>query len=103
MVEILEVYRNFAAPCDARASVAELLETVPSEHLVGLGQVVLTNSAALTGARKKARSWSRGKKARHSKVGGLYHATWRGQPAWIEIFVDKILDGPPQWLLKLRL
>jgi hypothetical protein len=103
MVEVVEAYRDFAAPCDARSSVAELLETVPSEHLAGLRRVVLTNSAALTGARKRARSWSRGKKARHSEVAGLYHAAWRGQAAWIEILVDKTLDGPPRWLLKLRL
>src|SRR6185295_2406643 len=103
MTEIVEAYRDFAVPCDARAGVAELLATVPAEHLAGLRQVVLTNSAALTGARKRARSWSRGKKARHSDVAGLYHAAWQGQAAWIEIFVDRTLDGPPRWLLKLRL
>ena len=103
MVEIVEAYREFAPPCDARAGVAELLRTVPPGHLAGLGQVVLTNSAALTGARKRARSRSRGKKARHTHAAGLYHASWRGDAAWIEIFVDKTLEGPPRWLLKLRL
>jgi hypothetical protein len=103
MVDIVEAYRDFAVPCDARTSVAELLDTVSSERLVGLGQVVLTNSAALSGARKRARSRSRGRKARHSEVAGLYHGAWRGQPAWIEIFVDKSLAGPPRWLLKVRL
>jgi hypothetical protein len=103
MVEIVEAYRDFAAPSDARCSAAELLATVPPECLTGLRRVVLTNSAALTGARKRGRSWSRGKKAKHSEVAGLYHAAWQGQPAWIEIFVDKTLDGTPRWLLKLRL
>jgi hypothetical protein len=103
MVEIVEAYRDFTVPSNVRASVAELLATVPPEFLTGLGRVVLTNSAALTGARKRGRSWSRGRKARHSHVAGLYHAAWQGQPAWIEIFVDKTLDGPPRWLLGLRL
>jgi hypothetical protein len=103
MVEVVEAYRASVAPCDARSSVAELLETVSSEHLAGLRCVVLTNSAALTGARKRARSRSRGKKARHSEVAGLYHAAWQGQAAWIEIFVDKTLDRLPRWLLRVRL
>jgi len=103
MVELVEAYRDFAAPCDARSTVAELLEAVPPEHLAGLRWVVLTNSAALPGPPKRGRSLSRGKKARHFAAAGLYHAAWQGQAAWIEIFVDKTLYGPPRWLLKLPL
>ena len=87
MVEIVEAYSDFDAPCDARAGVAELLDTVPAQHLNGLGHVLLTNAAALKGARKRGRSWSRGRKVKHSAVAGLYHAAWRGQPASIELLV----------------
>jgi hypothetical protein len=103
MVEIVDAYSDFAAPCDARAGVAELLETVPPQHLNGLRYVRLTNAAALKGARKRGRSWSRGRKVKHSEVAGLYHAAWQGQPACIELFVDQIFDGPPRWLLRWRL
>lgn len=103
MVEIVEAYQDFTPPSSVRDSVAELLATVRPQHLMGLGRVVLTNSAALTGARKRGRSWSRGKKARHSDVGGLYHAAWKGQSAWIELFVDRTFEDAPRWLLSLRL
>jgi len=29
----------------------------------------------------------------------LYHEKWKGEPAWIEIFVDNLLEGQPTWLL----
>jgi hypothetical protein len=103
MVDVVEAYRAFAMPSNVRTSVAELLAAVPPEFLTGLKRVVLTNSGALSGARKRGRSWSRGRKARHADVAGLYHAAWQGQAAWIEIFVDRTLDGPPRWLLRLRL
>ena len=51
MVEIVEAYKEFLPPCNARASVERLLASVPEEQLVGLWRVVLTNAAALTGKR----------------------------------------------------
>jgi hypothetical protein len=78
--------------------VEELLVSVPEEHLVGLWRVVLTNGAALTGRRKKGWSRSRGRKARHVQALGLYHHSFRGEPAWVELFVDKIEATYPRWL-----
>jgi len=103
MVEVVEAYRDFVQPCNARAAVEELLRSVPEEHLSGLWRIVVTNGAALTGKRRRSWSWSRGRKARHAEVRGLYHQEWRGEPAWIELFVDKVVDGPPAWALRLPL
>jgi hypothetical protein len=100
--EIVEAYRDFEPRCNARTTVEDLLTAVPREHLKRLGSVVLTNSAALTGGRKRSWSWSRGRKARHADVAGLYHCGHKGQDAWIELFVDRIVAGPPAWLLRIR-
>jgi hypothetical protein len=83
--------------------VEDLLSSVPPEHMVGLAQIVLTNSGALTGQRK--RSWTRrlGRKVRHVDAAGLYHQAWKGQPAWIELFVDQVAIGMPALLLRVRL
>ncbi len=103
MVEVIEHYREFNPPCDAKAIVEGLLASVPSELLVGLRSVVLTNAAALSGRRKRGYSWSRGRKARHaSEVLGLYHQKWKGDPAWIELFVDRMLEARPAWMLRLQ-
>jgi hypothetical protein len=103
MVDVVEGYWDFTPPCDARATVEALLASVPEEHLAGLRAVLLTNAAALTGKRKRGWSWSRGRKARHTDVCGLYHQAWRGEPAWIELFVDKITEDVPRLLLRLEL
>ena len=103
MAEIVEAYRDYTPPIDARRVVEDLLSSVPPEHMVGLATIVLTNSAALTGPRK--RSWTRrlGRKVRHVDAAGLYHQAWKGQPAWIELFVDQVAEGMPEVLLRVRL
>lgn len=32
---------------------------------------------------------------------GLYHPAWRGEPAWIELFVDTVVESTPRPLLRL--
>jgi hypothetical protein len=81
--------------------VEALVESVPPKYLVGLKRIVLTNAAALTGQRRRAWSWSRGRKARHAHVTGLYHHRSGAEPAWIELFIDKIVKGVPSWALRL--
>jgi hypothetical protein len=103
MLEIVEAYRDFAPPCNARAAVEDLLASVPLKYLGGLSRIVLTNTAALTGQRRRGWSWSRGRKARYGHVAGLYHHRSRADPAWIELFVDRIVEGVPVWALRFRL
>jgi hypothetical protein len=104
MTDVVEAYREYAPLCDAARTVQALLETVPDEHLQGLWRVVLTNSGALQGKRRKGWSWARGRKVRHAKdAAGLYHQAWKGERAWIEVFVDKALLGCPAWALRLAM
>ena len=101
MVDVVEAYKDFRPPCNAKRVVADLLANVPQEHLAGLRSVVLTNATALGGKRKRGWSWSRGRKARHTEVAGLYHGAWQGQEAWIELFVDQVLQGVPGWAIRV--
>jgi hypothetical protein len=103
VVEIIEHYRDYAPPIDMTRAVSELLSGTDPGHLRGLATVVLTNASALSGGRRRGRSWSRGRKAKHTEVRGLYHAAWRGDPAWIELFVDNMTEGVPTWLLRVPL
>ncbi len=103
MVDIVEAYKDFRPRCDARGVVADLLASVPQEHLAGLRSVVLTNARALAGRRRRGWSWWRGRKARHTEVAGLYHGAWQGEEAWIELFVEQVLSGAPSWALRLPL
>ncbi len=104
MVEIVEAYQEYQPPADTSALVADLLATVPTAQLAGLARVILTNSAALTGKRKRARSRARGRKVYHAKeAAGLYHQEWRGQQAWIEVFVDRAYQNVPKAVLRLAL
>jgi len=46
---------------------------------------------------------SRGRKVKQAEARGLYHQAWKGQHAWVEIFVDNTLNfyekRPWKWLL----
>jgi len=102
MTEVTEAYKDYSPPDGTRKSIEELLQSVPKEQLAGLKNVVLTNAEALTGARKRRWSWSRGRKVRHgSQVAGLYHHASKTEPAWVEIFVEKAYAGIPSWALRV--
>jgi len=94
-IRITEAYRNYSPPLDASALVHELLSSVPSKYLRGLSCVVLTNQSALSRRDRKGKVWSRKRKLDRSRVLGLYHGAPRrsDSSAWIELRVDKILEG----------
>jgi hypothetical protein len=95
--EVIECYSDYSPPFDVKAIVVRMLESVPSKYLLGLDEVVLTNSGNLPRARRRAVTKSRKKKVRIVRALGLYHAAWRGSSAWIEIFVDNILATRRGW------
>ena len=100
-VEVIEAYRAWSPPPGVVKSVESLLRSIPDEYVLGLRKVVLSNTAALTGKRKR-RKWksSRGK-FRSDEILGLYHPSRGNGDAWIELFVDNILGGQSRWLVKL--
>ncbi len=79
------------------------MRAVPKAYVAGLGSVVLTNVDGLARKDRRARTWIRNRKMAVAEARGAYHQAWKGQPPWIELFVDRICAGVPFWALRLRL
>ena len=84
---------DYEPPFDVASAVQHILESVPRKYLTGLGAVVLTNAGALPRKRHNSIIKARQRRMRLGGVAGLYHASAKGNPAWIEIFVDNTLHG----------
>lgn len=68
-----------------------LLTYVPAQYLVGLKTIVLTSHGALSHDKRRRKLWSRRRKVPMYHVLGCYHQAWKGNPAWIDLFVDRIV------------
>jgi hypothetical protein len=94
-IDIKEAYREFDPPVNASRIVNQLLCYVPDKYLTGLDCVVLTNEGALSRRDRVGRVWSRKRKADKSRILGRYHPARRNALPYIELRVDKILEGLP--------
>ena len=103
-VELVEAYRTYSPPAWVRPTVDRILSGMPARYLSGLRTVVLTDAGGLNYARRRAKTLSRKKKVKISESTGLYHQKWKGEPAWIELFVDNIVPwyGRMTWLRFIR-
>lgn len=68
-----------------------MLASVQPKYLIGLKEVVLTNSTGLSRKLRRSVTKSRKHKVKIVECRGLYHQAWNGKEAWIEIFVDNTL------------
>jgi hypothetical protein len=84
---------EYEPPFDPAPIVRRMLESLPKKYLLGLVEVVLTNSSALSRKRRRSVTTSRRRKVRVIEAAGLYHPAFKGKLAWIEIFVDTTLRG----------
>jgi len=89
---VVERYWEYTPPFNAATVVERMLESVPARYLLGLKEVVLTNKSGLSRKRRRSVTKSRGRKVKQAEARGLYRAAWKGQQAWIEIFVDNTLN-----------
>lgn len=92
---IHEAYRNYAPPVNVAKNIQILLTYVPTKFLSGLGEIVLTNVSGLSRERRRKRT-AGGSPIPH--VRGLYYEHWNGEPARIEILVDRTLEELPRIL-----
>src|SRR4029453_6099607 len=53
MLQVVEAFSDYTPVCDARSTIEDLLASAPAETLAGLRTVVLTNTTALKGERKR--------------------------------------------------
>lgn len=102
-VKINEAYRSYAPPVNVAKVVRKLLERVPDQYVRGLGCVVLSSLSNQPRRNRLGKTTSRGRRISQSRVAGLYHGKWKGQPPWIELYVDQILGRLPKWTLWIPL
>jgi hypothetical protein len=95
--KVIAKYFGYKPPFNVTSAVEQMLESVPPKCLVGLSEVVLTNTASLSRKRRRSVTKSRKRKVRIVEARGLYHRAWHGHPAWIEIYVDNILFWMRGW------
>ena len=100
-VDINEVYRNYTPPIPVREVVEQMLATTPAEYLAGLKTVVITNSAALSYARRKGSTRARGRNVRLAQAAGFYYREKRGDSASIELIADNIVNSAPRWAMQI--
>lgn len=93
---IITAFSEYEPPFDVVAISRRIIDSVPDKYLQGLTQVVLTNTGNLPRDRRRSVTKSRGRKARIKEARGLYHPASHQCGAWIEVFVDNVLDqrGP---------
>jgi hypothetical protein len=104
-VPINEAYRNYKPRVNVSKTVRKLLDRVPPEYTRGLHCVVLTNLSGQPRRSRLGKATSRGHRISASRIAGLYHQEWKGQPPWIELYVDQILGHwkpLPMWIPVLR-
>lgn len=94
---------EYKPPYDVTPTIERMIDSVPAKYLVGLSEVVLTNSTGLARKRRRSVTKSRKKKVRTRTALGMYHPGWKGKRPWIEIFVDNTLDRIDGFLLKIPL
>jgi hypothetical protein len=105
VVRINEAYKNYEPRFDVGKIVRRLLERVPPEYTRGLNCVVLTNLSGQPRRGRLGKATSRGRRISASRVAGLYHQEWKGQPPWIELYIDQIFGywrRLPLWIPLLR-
>src|ERR1700685_2279273 len=89
---VVASFSDYVPPFDVSSLVERMLGFVPPRYLLGLREVVLTNKMGLSRARRRSVTKSRGRKVKIMQARGIYHPAWKGEQAWIEIFVDSTLQ-----------
>jgi len=97
---VISHYSDYTPPFDPVPVIQRMLASVPPKYLVGLSEIVLTNSTGLSRKLRRSVTKSRKRKVKIVEARGLYRQAWHGKPAWIQIFVNNTLKnwGKGWWL-----
>lgn len=97
---IVEHYENWSPPRTVLRDVEVLFGSVDDKYVAGIDTIVLTNGEQ--GTRRRRQS-SMSRRASGVKAAGKYHHAWRGKPAYIELFVDRIGANESPWIHRIAM
>jgi hypothetical protein len=101
VIAIYENYGTYKPSVNARKIVEDLLASVDPDYLQGLGSIAISSQTDLPRKKRRQKFLSRSRKYEMSNVQAYYQRPWKGQPAFIELYVDKILAGVPGFFVRL--
>ena len=97
VVQISENYKDYSPPRWIRYTIERLLSSIPESYTQGLSTIVLADSTAAP----KLHKWRSPRRHRKGEMLGAYHRKLNGDPAWIQLVVDRIvkeIPRPLRWL-----
>jgi hypothetical protein len=100
-IPIYENYGAYKPRIEARKIIENLLSSIDPDYLRGLGSIVLSSQRDLSRVGRRKKFLSRGRKIPSLDVLAYYGPHYRGNPAFIEIYVDRILAFYPALFLQL--
>jgi len=102
IVKISENYNNYEPPAWVSKTLCRIINGVPEKYFNGLKIISLCSTESLNHRQRRQKTISRKRKVAIRNCQGLYYQKWHGKPAYIELFVDKIIQGWPTILLSFR-
>lgn len=102
-IDIVESYRNYTPPIPVRATVERLVARMPDKYKWGLKTIVLTDSPSISKSAGRGKLISRGTTYVQRECLGMYIQKWKGEPAWIRLVVDNILNEIPWYATRIPL
>lgn len=100
-IEVREFYHNLKPTFDVTKTIKRLLVGIPSKYISGIKAIVLRDATGLSHQQRRKKIRSKKRKHRYSESLGSYHPAWKGEPAWIQILVDNVIDHWPAIFLKI--
>ena len=103
MVQVIDHTNGWDGGLQICSTVERLLGFLSVDQLGSLESVFVTRHELQPHSRRRHKTRSRGRKIPILGCAGLYHQSWAGRRAWIELFADSITpSGWPRWVLRRR-
>ena len=100
-VKIREAYEVYKPSFPVAKTVRKMLLGIPQKYLNGIGTVVVRDYESYNRKRKRQKYRGKKEKLKLNECRGFYHAACGGEPAWIELIIDKIIPDGQRMVWKI--